>query len=126
MSNESELKMKVEIALSLAAHLLMGSIASAADVDLAAIQKLVSGYMTSTGASGVAISLVQSGAHKELYFGRTGRGKDTLVTAQTLFEIGSITKVFTPHLMILAQEEGKIDPRSRFQTSPCIEKQSRI
>jgi beta-lactamase class C len=70
--------------------------------------------MSSTGVSGVAISVVQNGTHEEFYFGNASPDKP--VDSQTLFEVGSITKVLTPHLMLVAQEEGKVsihDPVSK-------------
>lgn len=64
------------------------------------IKKLVDSYMTTHQIGAVALSLIHNGGHEEAYFGSA--------TAQTLFEIGSITKVFTPHLMTIAEEEGKV------------------
>lgn len=101
----------------LTAHLLAGSPALAQHFNLIEVKKLVNSFMASSGVSGVAISLIRKGTHEELYFGSAGRGDKGPVTDQTLFEIGSITKVFTPHLMVVAQEEGKIsinDPVSKY------------
>ena len=105
------------VAVSLAACLLSGSIVHAKDFDLREVEKLVHSFMTSTGVSGVAISLIQKDTHEELYFGSAGPSEKGAVAEQTVFEIGSITKVFTPHLMVIAQEEGKLsvhDPVSKY------------
>lgn len=108
---------KVIVGLFITIYSLFSPIAMAQGFDIHEVKKLVNSFMASTGVSGVAISLVQKNSHKELYFGNTGHKDQSQVTDQSLFEIGSITKVLTPHLMVLAQQEGKLsihDPVAKY------------
>ena len=58
---------------------------------------------------GAAVAVLQDGHVEAHGFGVTSRETCQPVTADTLFQIGSITKVFTATLVMRLVEEGKLD-----------------
>lgn len=83
------------------------SLAFAGSVDLE-IEQRVQSFLAKTQVQGVAISLIQGAKHQEKYFGYASAEHSKKISAESSFEIGSITKVFTPHLIVLAQQENKL------------------
>ena len=66
---------------------------------------------------GLAVGLVDSSGARVICCGRTGNQKSPEVNGDTLFEIGSITKVFTRFLLQEMVEEGKMnldDPLAKY------------
>ncbi len=66
------------------------------------IAAIIQPWMKQAGIPGVVVETYANGTPNAYYFGYTGRDKTTLVNENTLFEVGSITKVFTS--LLLAQE----------------------
>lgn len=67
--------------------------------------------------TGVMIGLVAPGVTKTYAYGETVRGNNTLPDANTVYEIGSITKTFTGLLLALQVQRGKIkadDPVNKY------------
>jgi beta-lactamase class C len=58
---------------------------------------------------GIAVGVTQNGVHKFYTSGLASRPDNRPVTPDTLFEIGSISKVFTATLAALAEERGKLN-----------------
>ncbi|HNX30332.1 MAG TPA: serine hydrolase domain-containing protein [Holophaga sp.] len=75
-----------------------------------AVQSLVAGKQSAYGSPGLAVALVEgdrtvwSGA-----FGLADRDKQAPVTGETIFELGSISKLFTCVAVMQLREQGKVD-----------------
>jgi len=50
-------------------------------------------------ATGMAVGIVEHGRRREIFYGKQDSGDERSVAANTLFEIGSVTKVFTALLL---------------------------
>lgn len=66
------------------------------------IAKQMASFMQQYKVPGAAVILYRDGKPEQFYFGYADRETKTPITAQTLFEIGSISKIFT--VLLLAQE----------------------
>jgi D-alanyl-D-alanine carboxypeptidase len=84
-------------------------------VSIGDFQSIVDGYVAERSEpemiSGVAVyvSLGDPGPAIELFGGKTSLGGGAPITANTLFQIGSITKGFTGALILALEAEGKLD-----------------
>ncbi len=65
--------------------------------------------MADTNAYGTSITIVQNGETITKHYGEIDKGKGNKLTDTTLFEIASVTKVFTGTLMAKAVLEGKVN-----------------
>ncbi|MEZ4661586.1 MAG: serine hydrolase domain-containing protein [Caldilineaceae bacterium] len=65
--------------------------------------------MDETGVPGVAVGVLHKGQVQSAGLGVTNVDHPLAVDAQTLFQIGSITKTFTALLMMKLAEMGKLD-----------------
>lgn len=61
------------------------------------------------GMPGMAVGLLAGGRRHVFTFGRAAPGDGPPVTARTLFEIGSVSKVFTATLAAWAEARGRLD-----------------
>lgn len=66
-------------------------------------------FLKKSGANSVSIAIVKNKKTYIKHYGELDKGKGNKATYQTLFEIGSTTKVFTGTLMANAVLEGKIE-----------------
>jgi len=66
------------------------------------VQQVITNYMQKNHIPGVAVELYIDGHPYSFYFGYANRDKKKPVTAHTIFEVGSISKVMTS--LLLAQE----------------------
>src|ERR1700759_984111 len=57
---------------------------------------------------GLVVGVTRNGEHKFYATGKASRADGLPVTADTLFELGSISKVFAVTLAALAEERGKL------------------
>ncbi|MDD0977140.1 class C beta-lactamase [Pseudomonas fontis] len=90
------------------ALLAFSSYATAADLDSvvnAAARKL----MAEQHIPGLAVGVIVDGQQHLYTFGHADQASGQAVTADTLFEIGSISKTFTATLAAYAQANGKLD-----------------
>lgn len=94
--------MKITKLFSICAILFLLNQSYAADADakpeppkLDAVQEIMQAWMTQNNVPGATVALYINGQPKFYYFGYANRDKKTPVTKDTVFEIGSITKVMT-------------------------------
>src|SRR3990167_11210933 len=66
------------------------------------ISKIVKPWMQQRGIPGVVVEVYSNGVPHAYYFGYADMEKTTPVNGSTIFEVGSITKLFTS--ILLAQE----------------------
>jgi len=81
------------------------------------IQQLIDSYIKNTPAVGVAVAYVDHGNIKFFFSGKSSIDQDKLITNESVFEIGSITKVFTTLALMEQIREGKIlldDPIEKY------------
>ena len=76
--------------------------ASVTDPNAAIVQRTISAFMQKNNIPGVAVEIYQNGKPYSYYFGYADRDKKTPVTKDTIFEVGSISKIMTS--LLLAQE----------------------
>ncbi len=92
-----------------------GSQAWAASVTDAAIQKLISERVASGQNSGIAAAVVDAAGVRYFFAGASGNAAAKELRKDTLFEIGSVTKVFTGLLLAEAvrREEVRLEDKIR-------------
>lgn len=72
------------------------------------IHDAVAQVMREHGVPGMAIAISRQGRHAFHNFGVASRATNALVTSDTLFEIGSVSKTFTATLAALGQSTGRL------------------
>lgn len=72
------------------------------------IDSAVRPYIQKTNAVGVSIGILRNGVISTYNYGETKQGNNKLPGANTLFEIGSITKTFTATLLAYYANDGKV------------------
>ncbi|MFB9845549.1 serine hydrolase domain-containing protein [Mucilaginibacter ginsenosidivorans] len=81
------------------------------------VDSAVRPYIQKTNTVGLSIGILRNGAITTYNYGETKWGNNQLPGANTLFEIGSITKTFTATLLAYYANEGKVkldDPITRY------------
>jgi CubicO group peptidase (beta-lactamase class C family) len=74
-------------------------------------------YIQKANTVGLSIGVFKDGKISLYNYGETARGNGTLPTANTIFEIGSITKTFTSTLLAYYVNEGRVkltDPITKY------------
>jgi D-alanyl-D-alanine-carboxypeptidase/D-alanyl-D-alanine-endopeptidase len=95
------------VAISIATLLVNGVSAQAATPD---VQKIIDDRVEAEYAPAIVVGIVRKDGTKEFYFsGTLQAGGTEEVDEDTIFEIGSISKVFTTLLMTLMDEEGDLE-----------------
>ncbi|MGD9892590.1 MAG: serine hydrolase domain-containing protein, partial [Dehalococcoidia bacterium] len=74
-----------------------------------ALEQLVSEQMREWSVPGVVVGILHDGQIETWGFGVTSIETEQPVTGDTLFQIGSITKVFTATLIMQLVDEGRLD-----------------
>jgi CubicO group peptidase (beta-lactamase class C family) len=72
------------------------------------VQEAVTPYMSNKNVAGLSIGVLQNGEMYTYNFGETKKGSGQLPTANTIYEIGSVTKTFTGIMLANAVLEGKV------------------
>ncbi len=72
------------------------------------ISQLLQKWAHATGTTGIAVGLIDNGNISYYTFGKKSIDSNELITKETIFEIGSITKVFTTLLLMDMVDEGII------------------
>lgn len=85
------------------------STAAAAQASDQALRDRVHAVMQQYDIPGMAIGITNNGEHHFYTFGQASRAPAKAVSADTLFEIGSISKTFTATLAAVAQTSGALD-----------------
>jgi beta-lactamase class C len=82
-----------------------------------AVDSTVRPIMQAFDIPGAAVGVTMNGQHHAYFYGVASKDTRKPVTADTLFELGSVSKVFTATLTAYAAVEGKLslsDPASRY------------
>ncbi|MGE8500193.1 MAG: class C beta-lactamase [Pseudomonas sp.] len=83
--------------------------ASAESRDLTAtVNATIEPLMQAHGIPGMAVAITRNGHGQAFYYGLANLESGQAVSAETLFEIGSVSKTLTATLAALAQEKGKL------------------
>lgn len=80
----------------------------AVDPTAVVVRQTINELMQKNNIPGVAVELYVDGKPHAYYFGYANRDKKTPVTAKTIFELGSITKVMTSLLLAQAVDMAKV------------------
>lgn len=72
------------------------------------IDSVANSYLKQQNAQSLAIGIIKNGQSKTYFYGETAKGNQTLPTTTSLYEIGSLSKVFTAILLSNLVEEGTI------------------
>lgn len=81
------------------------------------VDEIARPYIQKVNTVGLSIGILKDGQISTYNYGETARGNNLLPTANTLFEIGSITKTFTATLLAYYANEGKVkltDPITQY------------
>jgi CubicO group peptidase (beta-lactamase class C family) len=81
------------------------------------IESVVRPYIQKANTVGLSIGVLKDGKISTYNYGETVRGNGVLPTANSIFEIGSITKIFTSALLAYYVNEGKVkltDPITKY------------
>ncbi len=75
------------------------------------IQALLQEYIDNSGAVGASVALIDKGKTQFFSYGKKSVDRDELISEDTVFEIGSITKVFTTLALMnmVAKDEVQLD-----------------
>lgn len=73
------------------------------------LRRLGEGFITAGRADGLSIAIIDGGEIRFLNFGTTSKSAVRQPTEGTVYEVGSITKVFTSLLLAHALTEGRVD-----------------
>lgn len=97
------------VALSLMGLCLLGSLAQAQTTSLdAQVHEAAKDVMATHAIPGLAIAISVNGQEHFYSFGVASKATNAQVTPDTLFEVGSVSKVFTATLATYAQASGKL------------------
>jgi CubicO group peptidase (beta-lactamase class C family) len=72
------------------------------------VQNAVNDYMRNENVAGLSVGVLRNGEMFTYNFGETEKGSKKLPSAETIYEIGSITKTFTGIILAQAVKEGKV------------------
>ncbi|WP_454712270.1 class C beta-lactamase [Cupriavidus nantongensis] len=104
-----------------AAAVLLCCASAHAAVDAAALERVVDSaiqpVMQAHGVPGMAVAVTAGGKQYAFHYGVAARASGRKVDADTLFEIGSVSKTFTATLAAYAQARGKLslaDPAAKY------------
>lgn len=84
------------------------SASNSAKVDNMTMKALLQEYVDANGAVGAAVGLIDQGEIQFFYYGKKTIQDDELISENTIFEIGSITKVFTTLLLMDMVANGDV------------------
>lgn len=73
------------------------------------VQDAVSLYMSNKNVAGLSIGVLKNGKMYKYNFGETKKESGQMPTANTIYEIGSVTKTFTGILLARAVVDGKVN-----------------
>ncbi len=90
---------------SLAAPAALPAQRAAADSVVAAAARR---YMAAPGRVGVSVGVLRGGRGWSYHYGEVDKGTGRRPTARTIYEIGSVTKTFTGHLLARAVVDGRL------------------
>lgn len=74
------------------------------------VQDAVTLYMSNENVAGISVGIIQNGVSHVYNFGETKKGSGQVPAANTLYEIGSVTKTFTGILLANAVIQGRVKP----------------
>lgn len=72
------------------------------------IDSVANSYLREQNTQSLAIGILKNGQTKTYFYGETAKGNQTLPTKTSIYEIGSLSKVFTAILLANLVEEGTI------------------
>lgn len=72
------------------------------------VQNAVNDYMRNENVAGLSVGVLRNGEMFNYNFGETEKGSKKLPSAETIYEIGSITKTFTGIILAQAVKAGKV------------------
>jgi len=72
------------------------------------VDSIANAYMKQQNTQSLAIGIVKNGQSKTYFFGESANGNQTLPTKNSIYEIGSLSKIFTAIILSNLVEEGTI------------------
>jgi CubicO group peptidase (beta-lactamase class C family) len=92
------------------------TLAADASPEFRAVAEALQAAMVATGTPGAALGILANGREEHVSFGVTSIETGEPVTADTLFQIGSITKPFTGTAVMRLVEDGTLDLEATVRT----------
>lgn len=72
------------------------------------VDSIANAYLKQQNTQSLAIGIVKNGQSKTYFFGESANGNQTLPTKNSIYEIGSLSKIFTAIILSNLVEEGTI------------------
>lgn len=72
------------------------------------VDSIANAYLKQQNTQSLAIGIVKNGQSKTYFFGESAKGNQTLPTKNSIYEIGSLSKIFTAIILSNLVEEGTI------------------
>lgn len=108
----------VRLGVSLFCFAVITSAWAEVDANKAKLDQATTMFMQQYGIPGVAIAVYEQGAAHTYTYGVTNKTTQKPVTTDTLFEVGSITKLLTT--LLIAEGAGPLVPQQESKTVPAL------
>ncbi len=88
--------------------LLIGTTTSAQSISNAEIDKMVDSYMANKNNRALVVGIIKNGKQQVFTYGETEKGSRTKPDTQSVFELGTVSEVFTTSLLAILESKGKV------------------
>ena len=82
--------------------------ATGQNMSTAEIDKAVNSYMANKNNRALVVGIIQNGQQQILTFGETEKGSGTKPDSKSIFEIGTVSEIFTTSLLAILESKGKV------------------
>lgn len=82
--------------------------ATGQNMSTAEIDKAVNSYMANKNNRALVVGIIQNGQQQIWAFGETEKGSGTKPDSKSIFEIGTVSEIFTTSLLAILESKGKV------------------